>query len=102
MKSLCGRINKSSQLSTLNNIVKFKLSSNCILNFSGASLPILRGTWFVDGTFQPLEYEYSLQLEQDHLAKFLGRPIPEPVADEKKSNKAEGTKVALCLYVHSL
>ena len=56
---------------------------------TGASLPILRGTWFVDGTGQPLEYEYSQQLEQDHLAKFSGWEIPDDNPEERK-NKSEG------------
>ncbi|XP_067941701.1 phospholipase DDHD1-like [Watersipora subatra] len=53
--------------------------------WKGQSLPILRGTWFIDGTFQPLEYDYSLQLESDHLAKFKGQSIPEPVSAERKT-----------------
>ncbi|KAF6021611.1 DDHD1 [Bugula neritina] len=57
--------------------------------WKGKSLPILRGTWFVDGTGQPLEYEYSLQLEQDHLTKFRGMSIPDSQTDGKKAGKTE-------------
>lgn len=68
----------------------FNELSNIIVYLAGKSLPILRGTWFVDGTGQPLEYEYSLQLEQDHLTKFRGMSIPDSQTDGKKAGKTEG------------
>ena len=33
---------------------------------------IMRGTWFYDSSWQPLEIGYASQIETEHLGKFLG------------------------------
>ncbi|XP_053553571.1 phospholipase DDHD1 isoform X2 [Bombina bombina] len=38
-------------------------------------IPVMRGQWFIDGTWQPLEVDESNVIEQEHLACFRGHPI---------------------------
>ena len=45
----------------------------------------MRGTWFVDGTWQPLEETYSRQIENDQLTFFLGHKLPSEKPDPKAS-----------------
>ncbi|KAJ6654022.1 hypothetical protein lerEdw1_007531, partial [Lerista edwardsae] len=40
-------------------------------------IPVMRGQWFVDGTWQPLEEEESNLIEQEHLSCFKGQQLPE-------------------------
>ena len=35
----------------------------------------MRGTWFYDGTWQPLEIGYASQIEAEHLGTFLGHRL---------------------------
>lgn len=37
----------------------------------------MRGQWFIDGTWQPLEEEESNLIEQEHLDCFKGQQMPE-------------------------
>lgn len=37
----------------------------------------MRGQWFIDGTWQPLEEEESNLIEQEHLNCFRGRQMEE-------------------------
>lgn len=48
---------------------------------------IMRGTWFVDGTWQPIEEGYSTQIETEYLANFLGHRIDKEYATDKKGLK---------------
>ncbi|KAM6180544.1 phospholipase DDHD1 isoform 5-T5 [Erethizon dorsatum] len=40
-------------------------------------IPVMRGQWFIDGTWQPLEEEESNLIEQEHLSRFKGRQMQE-------------------------
>ncbi|XP_062061100.1 phospholipase DDHD1 isoform X7 [Lepus europaeus] len=40
-------------------------------------IPVMRGQWFIDGTWQPLEEEESNLIEQEHLSCFKGRQMEE-------------------------
>uniref|UniRef100_A0A8C2VK28 DDHD domain containing 1 n=1 Tax=Chinchilla lanigera TaxID=34839 RepID=A0A8C2VK28_CHILA len=40
-------------------------------------IPVMRGQWFIDGTWQPLEEEESNLIEQEHLSCFKGRQLQE-------------------------
>ncbi|KAM6201395.1 phospholipase DDHD1 isoform 5-T5 [Rhynchocyon petersi] len=40
-------------------------------------IPVMRGQWFIDGTWQPLEEEESNLIEQEHLRCFRGRQMQE-------------------------
>lgn len=37
----------------------------------------MRGQWFIDGTWQPLEEEESNLIEQEHLTCFKGQQVQE-------------------------
>lgn len=37
----------------------------------------MRGQWFIDGTWQPLEEEESNLIEQEHLSCFRGQQMQE-------------------------
>lgn len=51
---------------------------------SGHSAAVMRGTWFVDGTWQPLDEGYANQIETEHLAKFESHKIPEDNTEPAK------------------
>ncbi|XP_003339546.1 phospholipase DDHD1 isoform X2 [Monodelphis domestica] len=40
-------------------------------------IPVMRGQWFIDGTWQPLEEEESNLIEQEHLKRFKGHQMQE-------------------------
>ncbi|XP_050830949.1 phospholipase DDHD1 isoform X3 [Serinus canaria] len=40
-------------------------------------IPVMRGQWFIDGTWQPLEEEESNLIEQEHLNRFKGQQLQE-------------------------
>ncbi|XP_029807375.1 phospholipase DDHD1 isoform X5 [Suricata suricatta] len=40
-------------------------------------IPVMRGQWFIDGTWQPLEEEESNLIEQEHLSCFRGQRMQE-------------------------
>ncbi|XP_076978726.1 phospholipase DDHD1 isoform X2 [Tamandua tetradactyla] len=40
-------------------------------------IPVMRGQWFIDGTWQPLEEEESNLIEQAHLSRFRGQQMQE-------------------------
>ncbi|XP_068938312.1 phospholipase DDHD1 isoform X3 [Petaurus breviceps papuanus] len=40
-------------------------------------IPVMRGQWFIDGTWQPLEEEESNLIEQEHLKCFKGQQMQE-------------------------
>lgn len=40
-------------------------------------IPVMRGQWFIDGTWQPLEEEESNLIEQEHLSRFRGQQMQE-------------------------
>ncbi|CDQ56083.1 unnamed protein product [Oncorhynchus mykiss] len=39
------------------------------------SIPVMRGQWFIDGTWLPLEEEESDLIEVEHLTRFLGQQM---------------------------
>ena len=49
----------------------------------------MRGTWFLDGSWQPLEDDYSTQIETEHMATFENQKIPEENLDGKKDLPGE-------------
>ncbi|KAE8586567.1 hypothetical protein XENTR_v10021702 [Xenopus tropicalis] len=57
-------------------------------------IPVMRGQWFIDGTWQPLDEEESNLIEQDHLTCFRGQQmqdnldteITKPVDDKDASH----------------
>lgn len=48
---------------------------------------VLRGTWFVDGTWQPLDENHANQIETEHLAKFENQKIPEDEPEAATSSR---------------
>ncbi|XP_060126754.1 phospholipase DDHD1 isoform X2 [Zootoca vivipara] len=59
-------------------------------------IPVMRGQWFVDGTWQPLEEEESNLIEQEHLSCFKGQQLQENF-DMEISKPLDGKEA-----VHSL
>lgn len=45
--------------------------------FSGEQCPIMRGSWFYDGSWQPLDGDRCGQVENVHLALFSNHCISE-------------------------
>ncbi len=52
---------------------------------SGENSQIMRGTWFVDGTWQPLEEPYATRVETDQMTFFQGHKLPSEKPDSKAS-----------------
>ncbi|XP_036910229.1 phospholipase DDHD1 isoform X6 [Sturnira hondurensis] len=52
-------------------------------------IPVMRGQWFIDGTWQPLEEEESNLIEQEHLNCFRGQQMQESF-DIEMSKPIEG------------
>ncbi|NXF35349.1 DDHD1 Phospholipase, partial [Nyctibius bracteatus] len=59
-------------------------------------IPVMRGQWFIDGTWQPLEEEESNLIEQEHLNRFKGQQLQE-CFDMEVSKPVDGKEV-----IHSL
>ncbi|XP_006872426.1 PREDICTED: phospholipase DDHD1 isoform X3 [Chrysochloris asiatica] len=52
-------------------------------------IPVMRGQWFIDGTWQPLEEEESNLIEQEHLNRFRGQQMQE-IFDIEVSKPIDG------------
>ncbi|XP_068803631.1 phospholipase DDHD1 isoform X2 [Struthio camelus] len=59
-------------------------------------IPVMRGQWFIDGTWQPLEEEESNLIEQEHLNRFKGQQLQENF-DMEVSKPVDGKEA-----IHSL
>ncbi|NXJ79919.1 DDHD1 Phospholipase, partial [Trogon melanurus] len=59
-------------------------------------IPVMRGQWFIDGTWQPLEEEESDLIEREHLNRFKGQQLEESFEMEV-SKPVDGKEV-----IHSL
>ncbi|NWV03101.1 DDHD1 Phospholipase, partial [Ptilonorhynchus violaceus] len=59
-------------------------------------IPVMRGQWFIDGTWQPLEEEESNLIEQEHLKRFKGQQLQESF-DMEISKPVDGKEA-----IHSL
>nr|XP_025037102.1 phospholipase DDHD1 [Pelodiscus sinensis] len=64
-------------------------------------IPVMRGQWFIDGTWQPLEEEESNLIEQEHLNCFRGQQMQENF-DMEVSKPVDGKEVAYHLPPFSL
>ncbi|KAM5235299.1 phospholipase DDHD1 isoform 2-T2 [Ctenodactylus gundi] len=64
-------------------------------------IPVMRGQWFIDGTWQPLEEEESNLIEQEHLSCFRGQQMQENF-DIEVSKSIDGKDVASHLPPFSL
>ncbi|XP_031309611.1 phospholipase DDHD1 isoform X2 [Camelus dromedarius] len=64
-------------------------------------IPVMRGQWFIDGTWQPLEEEESNKIEQEHLSCFRGQQMQENF-DIEVSKPIDGKDVVYHLPPFSL
>ncbi|XP_051033020.1 phospholipase DDHD1 isoform X2 [Phodopus roborovskii] len=64
-------------------------------------IPVMRGQWFIDGTWQPLEEEESNLIEQEHLSCFRGQQMQENF-DIEVSKSIDGKDVVYHLPPFSL
>uniref|UniRef100_A0A8C7UHW8 DDHD domain containing 1a n=1 Tax=Oncorhynchus mykiss TaxID=8022 RepID=A0A8C7UHW8_ONCMY len=62
------------------------------------SIPVMRGQWFIDGTWLPLEEEESDLIEVEHLTRFLGQQMQDSFDSDSVVAKTVDSKDA----VHSL
>uniref|UniRef100_A0A8C0B5E5 DDHD domain containing 1 n=1 Tax=Buteo japonicus TaxID=224669 RepID=A0A8C0B5E5_9AVES len=74
------------------NLTINKIYRICIL----LNIPVMRGQWFIDGTWQPLEEEESNLIEQEHLNRFKGQQLQESF-DMEVSKPVDGKEA-----IHSL
>ncbi|XP_048258899.1 phospholipase DDHD1-like [Haliotis rufescens] len=52
--------------------------------WTGDVSEIMRGTWYYDGSWQPMEEVYALQIETEHMANFANRRLDEVPAVPQK------------------
>lgn len=66
-------------------------------------IPVMRGQWFIDGTWQPLEEEESNLIEQEHLNRFKGQQLQESF-DMEISKPVDGKegKIVHITIIHFL
>ncbi|XP_066480506.1 phospholipase DDHD1 [Tiliqua scincoides] len=64
-------------------------------------IPVMRGQWFIDGTWQPLEEEESNLIEQEHLSCFKGHQMEESF-DMEVAKPVDGKEVIYHLPPFSL
>merc|ERR1719384_361424 len=55
----------------------------------GPGLEIMRGTWFHDTSWQPVECEHADRIEAEHIKRFLGHKMADYVWDAKTSMRRE-------------
>ncbi|XP_019500932.1 PREDICTED: phospholipase DDHD1 isoform X3 [Hipposideros armiger] len=65
-------------------------------------IPVMRGQWFIDGTWQPLEEEESNLIEQEHLRSFRGQQMQESFDIEvsKSIDGKEGSGINYSVVYH--
>ncbi|TRY71739.1 hypothetical protein TCAL_08151 [Tigriopus californicus] len=59
------------------------------LYWPGEAFDIMRGTWFYETTWQPVQCEYADRIEQEHLQRFLGHKMADYVWDTSTSQRLE-------------
>ncbi|XP_025104108.1 phospholipase DDHD1-like isoform X1 [Pomacea canaliculata] len=55
--------------------------------WSGDVSDIIRGAWFYDCTWQPLEDRYAILIEEDHITHFLGQRLESECTQTTKGHK---------------
>jgi hypothetical protein len=65
---------------------------NIYFLFTGEECVITRGIWFYDGSWQPIEPEYSESLENDHLKQFYGKKLSDYITDPCNKTSKAGNK----------
>ncbi|XP_030339907.1 phospholipase DDHD1 isoform X2 [Strigops habroptila] len=60
-------------------------------------IPVMRGQWFIDGTWQPLEEEEGNLIEQEHLNCFKGQQLQESFDIEEQTKPVDRKEA-----IHSL
>lgn len=63
-------------------------------------IPVMRGQWFIDGTWQPLEEEESNLIEQEHLSCFRGQQMQEnfDIEMSKSIDGKDGKMTSKCIW----
>ncbi|XP_057282270.1 phospholipase DDHD1 isoform X1 [Pezoporus wallicus] len=65
-------------------------------------IPVMRGQWFIDGTWQPLEEEEGNLIEQEHLNCFKGQQLQESFDIEEQAKPVDRKEVLYYLPSSSL
>uniref|UniRef100_A0A8I5NIT8 DDHD domain containing 1 n=1 Tax=Papio anubis TaxID=9555 RepID=A0A8I5NIT8_PAPAN len=65
-------------------------------------IPVMRGQWFIDGTWQPLEEEESNLIEQEHLNCFRGQQMQEnfDIEVSKSIDGKDGSGISYSVVYH--
>lgn len=63
---------------------------------------ILRGIWFEEGSWQPLEESFANQIESDHMAKFKGLRLEEAPESQKGPKLGKPDKTITLCFISGL
>ncbi|XP_044087032.1 phospholipase DDHD1 isoform X3 [Neovison vison] len=65
-------------------------------------IPVMRGQWFIDGTWQPLEEKESNLIEQEHLSCFRGQQMQEnfDIEVSKSIDGKDGSGISYSVVYH--
>ena len=55
----------------------------------GAGLEIMRGTWFHDTSWQPVDCEHADRIEGEHIKRFMGHKMADYIWDPTNSCRRE-------------
>lgn len=72
-----------------------------VAHVAGDVSDIIRGAWFYDCTWQPLEDRYAILIEEDHITHFLGQRLESECTQTTKGHKP-GKDFCLLLYLAML
>lgn len=59
-------------------------------------IPVMRGQWFIDGTWLPLEEDESDLIELEHLARFRGQQMRDTYEMEAVTTTVETKDIKEC------
>lgn len=55
--------------------------NKCLFLTLGDTADVIRGVWFYEDTWQPLDEETAVHIESEHLVKFLGHMVQVDLTD---------------------
>ena len=71
----------------------------CLFLILGDTADVIRGVWFYEDTWQPLDEETAVHIESEHLSKFFGQMVQ---VDLTEPVNTKLSKPGLCIVTTQL